>query len=84
MAQKKTYRLTDLTIGSKVYVVHKDYAFQKKSGGVVKQARVISFRNTQGEILTEFKITGNPNLLGEKFYAIFTDVKKAIQSIKSK
>lgn len=84
MVQKKTYKLTDLNIGSKVYVVHKSYAFQKKPGGVVKQARVVSFRNTQGEIVTEFKITGDPNLLRENFYVVFTDIKKAIQAIKSK
>ena len=35
MAQRKTYRINDITIGSKVYLVHTHYAFEKKAGGKV-------------------------------------------------
>jgi hypothetical protein len=84
MAEKKTYTLTNLTIGSKIYVVHKDYANKKKSGGKVLGARVVSFVNTSGKIQLEFKLVNHPTILDESFYTVFTDVKKAITAIKSK
>jgi hypothetical protein len=83
MAQKRTYRLSSLTIGSKVYVVHKKYAFEKKIGGKVLPAKVVAFINVGGTVQPEFKIVGYPNVVGESTHTVFTDVKKAIHAIKS-
>lgn len=87
MTEKKSYKLTDLTIGSKVFLVHKNYAFQKKPGGRVVQARVVGFFNTKDEILPEFKVVGYTayykSLINESSYVVFMDIKKAIQAIKS-
>ena len=83
MAHLKTYKLTDLTIGSKVYVVHKDYANKKRPGGKVLQAKVVSFVNSNGDIKTEFKVSNHPKVTGEDFYIVFSDIKKAIAAIKS-
>lgn len=80
---KKTYSLTNLTIGSKVFVVHKSYAFSKKPGGKVLPAKIVSFVNVAGTIQLELKIVGHPSTVGESHYIIFTDVKKAIAAIKS-
>jgi len=83
MATKKTYKLTDLTIGSKVFVVHKNYAFEKKVGGKVIPARVVSFVNSGGTVIPEFKIVGYPNPVNEHSHIPFTDIKRAIAAIKS-
>lgn len=83
MAQKKTYKLTDLTIGSKIFVVHRQHAFAKKPGGKVIQGRVVAFVNRDGAIKVEFKIIGHPQVVSEEFYCIFGNVKQAINSIKS-
>ena len=79
----KTYKLTDLTIGSKVFLVHKDYAYQKKVGGRVVVGRVVIFVNRNGTVIPEFKITGSNLFVNENSHVIFTDIKKAIQAIKS-
>ena len=83
MSSKKTYKLTDLTIGSKVFVVHKHYAFEKKVGGKVMPARVVSFINSGGTVIPEFKLVGHPNSVTEHTHVPFTDIKKAIAAIKS-
>ena len=83
MATKKNYKLTDLTIGSKVFVVHKHYAFEKKVGGKVIPARVISFVNSGGIVIPEFKLVGSPVTVNEHTHIPFTDIKKAIAAIKS-
>jgi hypothetical protein len=83
MEKKKTYKITDLTIGSKIFVVNKQHAFAKKPGGKVLQGRVIAFVNQAGNIKVEFKLVGWPQVLSEEYYCIFGTVKQAIQSIKS-
>jgi hypothetical protein len=83
MATKKNYKITDLTIGSKIFVVHKDYANKKKSGGKVISARIVSFVNSSGSIQLEFKLSNHPKVVGEDYYVVFGDVKKAIAAIKS-
>lgn len=83
MAARKNYKLTNLTIGSKIFVVHKDYANQKKVGGKVLQAKVVSFVNSSGNIQIEFKVNNHPKVVGEDYYVVFGDIKKAIASIKS-
>ena len=83
MAQKRTYKLTDLTIGSKIFVVHKNHAFAKKPGGKVIQGRVMAFVNSAGTIKVEFKIVGHPQVLNEEYYCVFGNIKQAIQAIKS-
>lgn len=80
---KKTYSLTNLTIGSKVFVVHKSYAFSKKAGGKVLPAKIVSFVNVAGVVQPELKIVGHSAIVGESNYIIFTDIKKAIGAIKS-
>lgn len=83
MAQKKTYKISDLTIGSKIFVVHKQHAFAKKPGGKVIQGRVVAFVNNSGNIKVEFKIIGHQQVVSEEYYCIFKDVKQAISAIKS-
>lgn len=83
MAQRKTYRINDITIGSKVYLVHTHYAFEKKVGGKVLPARVVLFANIGGIVQPEFKMVGSSNVVNESTYTVFTDIKKAIQAIKS-
>lgn len=88
MAKKvvKTYKLTDLTIGSKVFVVHKQQAFAKKPGGKVNQGRIVSFVNKSGEVEPEFRLVGQPagsSNLSIENYVVFTDIKQAVNAIKS-
>jgi hypothetical protein len=83
MAKKKTYDINNLTIGSKIFVVHKNHAFSKKPGGKVVLARVTSFINHAKTIKVEFKLVGHTQVLNDSFYTIFENVKEAINSIKS-
>lgn len=88
MAKKviKTYKLADLTIGSKVFVVHKQQAFAKKPGGKVNQGRIVSFVNKSGEVEPEFRLVGQPtgsSNLSVENYVVFTDIKQAVNAIKS-
>lgn len=83
MARKRTYKLTDLTIGSKVFVVHRNYAFAKRIGGKVMPARVVSFINSGGTVIPEFKLAGHPTVVNENTHVPFTDIKLAISAIKS-
>ena len=83
MAQKKTYKISDLTIGSKIFAVHKNHAFAKKPGGKVIQGRVVAFVNQGGNIKVEFKIIGHSMALNEEYYCVFGNIKQAIQAIKS-
>lgn len=73
-----------LTIGSTVFVVHRDYANQNKVGGSVNKAKVCSFRNVSGQVIPEFKIVGQKQIADSKFYCVFTDVNEAIETIKTK
>lgn len=79
----KKNEIKNLTIGSKIFIVHKNYANQKKEGGKVLPARIISFVNQQGVIKPEFKMTGSSMVLTDNQYNIYTDVKQAINAIKS-
>lgn len=88
MARKrtKTFNMSDLTIGSKVYIVHNTYAFQSKVGGKVSLARIVSFVNKSGKIEPEFRLVGQPTVssnLSMEHYHVFTDIKKALNAIKS-
>lgn len=82
-AEKKTYNIANLTIGSKIFVVHRQHAFAKKPGGKVNQGRVVAFFNSNGKIKVEFKITGHPVAVNEDYYYVFDNVANAIKSIKS-
>jgi hypothetical protein len=78
--------INTLTIGSKIFAVHSKYAFKKVIGGKVMQARVTSFTNRNGNIEVDFRLVGQPKASGDlsmEYYTIFTDIKKAINSIKS-
>lgn len=86
MASSKTHKLTHLTIGSKIFVVHKDYAGKKKPGGVVNLARIVCFRNRNGKVEPEFRFIGQPSsstncTLGN--YHMFTEISDALKAIES-
>lgn len=78
--------INSLTIGSKIFVVHSKYAFKKIPGGKVMSGRVTSFTNKMGKIEVDFRLVSQPKAsadLSMDFYVVFTDIKKAINSIKS-
>jgi len=85
MAQH-VFEIDSLTIGSKVFIVHRKYAFQNKPGGKVILARVVSFSNRNGNIEIDFRAIGqsakSPDL-GMNHYIPFIDIQKAIDSIKN-
>jgi len=86
MAKKKSYNLKDLTIGTRLFVVHNKYAFQKITGGRVLSARIVSFVNMNGQVEPEFRLVGQPSASGNlrvDNYTIFTSVKEALKAIKS-
>lgn len=75
-----------LTIGSKVFIVHRKYAFQKKIGGKVVAARVVGFHNMNGSVEIIFRQIGQPKSspdLTVKHWIPFIDINKAIQAIIS-
>ena len=85
MSQYK-FEVDSLTIGSKIFIVHRKYAFQNKPGGKVILARVTSFSNRKGNIEIDFRAIGQPSKspdLGMANYIPFIDIQKAIDSIKS-
>lgn len=76
----------DVTIGSRVFVVHKSYAHKKKLGGRVVLARITSFVNKNGIVLPEFRLIGQAGAtpdISTSHYEWFTDIKLAINSIKT-
>lgn len=76
--------LDDLTIGSKVFIVHNSYTKkEKKDGAYVNQARVVSFVNRGGTVEPEFRMIGQkgPNLSTAQ-YSVFDNIKDAINAIK--
>ena len=80
--EKKT--CDELTIGSKVYLVNRDYAFKKKFGGVILVGKVKTFRNVKGNVIPEFTETGRGGVvLTMERYVPFVKVQDAIDSIKS-
>jgi hypothetical protein len=75
-----------LTIGSKVFVVHRDYSGKKKPGGVVNLARIVCFRNRNGKVEPEFRLIGQPSKSTNctlHHYEMFTEIRMAIASIES-
>lgn len=81
----KLRTLKEITIGSKVFVVHKRYADKKIHGGKVLGARVIGFENIKGEIKVIVKITdeyGN-KISNTKDYCIYFNVIEALEAIVS-
>lgn len=77
--------IENLTIGSKVFIVHASYITkEKKNGAYVNQARVVCFVNRNGIIEPEFKMVGQkgPNLSATQ-YRVFDNIKDAINAIKS-
>jgi hypothetical protein len=76
-----------LTIGSKVFVVHKDYAYKNKLGSRVVHARVTAFVNKTGTVEPEFRIIGqskNSPDLSPSHYYVYKDIKLAITAITTK
>ena len=71
------------TIGSVIFVVHKDYANQNKIGGLVEKARVCSFRNVAGKVVPEFKLSGQKSTMNAKNYVVFQEIEDAIKSIET-
>jgi hypothetical protein len=77
-------KIENLTIGSKVFIVHNSYAKkEKKDGAYVNQARVVSFINRAGTVEPEFRMIGQkgPNLSATQ-YNVFDNIKDAINAIK--
>ena len=76
--------LSNMTIGSKVFIVHNGYAYKNKRGGIVHQARVVCFINRNGTIEPEFRMIGQngPNLSAAQ-YKVFTNIQEAIKAIES-
>lgn len=76
--------LSNMTIGSKVFIVHNGYAYKNKQGGIVNQARVVCFVNRKGIIEPEFRMIGQngPNLSAAQ-YKVFTNIQEAIKAIAS-
>lgn len=76
--------ISNITIGSKVFIVHNGYAYKNKEGGIVHQARVVSFINRKGIIEPEFRMIGQsgPNLSAAQ-YKVFTNIQEAIKAIAS-
>jgi hypothetical protein len=77
----------ELTIGSKIFVVHNSYAYKNKSGARVVQARVTAFVNKNGIVEPEFRIigsNGNTPDASPSCYHWFTNIKEAIDAIETK
>jgi len=75
----------ELTIGSKCFLVNRDYAFKKKIGGIILLAKVRTFGNVQGNVVPLFREIGNSKRgdLGLRNYVPFVTVQEAIESIRS-
>lgn len=76
-------KIENLTIGSKIFVVHASYAKkEKKDGAIVNQARVVCFVNRGGKVEPEFRMIGQkgPNLSAAQ-YNVFDNIKDAINAI---
>lgn len=80
--KKSTIKLDELTIGSKIFAVHKSYAFQKKPGGIVLPGRVIAFKNVRGFIEIIFRLRGSKTDCTLAYYMVFIDIKEAIDAIR--
>lgn len=75
--------INGLTIGSTVFVVHKDYAHQNKNGGVVNRAKIVSFRNVAGTVSPELKIDGHKEIVNTTLYKIYPKIRDAIKAIQT-
>lgn len=82
--KKMKINIENLTIGSKVFIVHNSYITkEKKDGAYVNQARIVSFVNRGGTVEPEFRMIGQkgPNLSAAQ-YSVFDNIKDAINAIK--
>jgi hypothetical protein len=76
-------QIENLTIGSKVFIVHNTYGKKtNKNGAYVNQARVVCFTNRAGKVVPEFRMIGQngPNL-SVAHYNVFDNIKDAIAAI---
>jgi hypothetical protein len=76
-------KIENLTIGSRVFIVHNSYAKkEKKDGAYVNQARVVCFVNKAGTVEPEFRMIRQkgPNLSSAN-YDVFDNIKDAIKAI---
>ena len=76
-------KIENLTIGSRVFIVHNSYANkEKKDGAYVNQARVVCFVNRAGTVEPEFRMIGQKGLnLSSANYHMFDNIKDAINAI---
>ena len=74
-----SFRVEELTIGSRLFVIHRAYVVPKKQGGIIRVARVTGFKNNQGALEPLFKIIGIKDEVGMNTYLPFTDIKIAIK-----
>ena len=84
--EKREKKTTDqLTIGSKCFLVHRGYAYKKKTGGRIIPARVSTFANIKGTVQPEFLKIGDSKFeMHMVNYIPFVDVQSAIDAITSK
>ena len=75
----------DLTIGTKVYAVFKQYVDKKMSGGRVKVCKVKTFMNKQGEILPVLTEIGNSKReFDTDSHHIYYGLSEAVEAIRTK
>jgi hypothetical protein len=77
-------KIENLTIGSRVFIVHNSYAKkEKKEGAIVNQARIVCFINKKGKVVPEFRMIGQPGPnLSTANYLVFDNIKDAINNIR--
>ncbi len=86
LASRDKKTCDQLTIGSKVYLVNRDYAFKKgKWSGEILLGKVRTFRNVRGSVVPLFREIGNGKRgdLSIERYVPFVTVQDAIDAIKN-
>lgn len=74
----------DLTIGSRVFLVHKVYVEDKRQGGRILVCRVKSFCNLKGKIFPVYSEVGKTNHSPDaSVHYVYKDIKKAINAIRT-
>jgi hypothetical protein len=71
-----------IAIGKTVYIVHKNWSKTQKEGAKVLSARITGYQNVSGEVLPILK-SGSKEVDAENNH-IFTDIKEAVEAIRTK
>ncbi len=71
-------------IGTKVYMVQKDYVDQKKQNGKVLVCKVKTYENQKGKIVTICSVVGQSRFIVNTFgYYLYDKLDLAISAINS-